>query len=136
MQSMAGKMISWGVPIFIMAPHSEEFDFQKFVDIIQEEGLEGLHESNQGVSMLGIGDGFLPGALAISAVSLGSITLFNPIGLTFPQLGAALGGIIGLSLLMWAELPRAIAALIVSAPGALIGLGIGIGIDQVITIFI
>jgi len=132
MQSMAGKMINWGVPIFILVPHTEQFDFSTFKGIISDEGLEGLHETDQGVSMLGIGDGFLPGALAISASTLGTITLFGPIQLTLPQVGAALGGITGLALLMWAELPRAIAALIVSVPGALIGLGIGIGLDQLI----
>lgn len=129
MQSMAGKMINWGVPIFIMVPHTKNFEFSKFTQIIREEGLEGLHGSDQGVSMLGIGDGFLPGALAISAASVGSITLLGSLQLTLPQLGAAIGGIIGLSALMWAELPKAIAALIVSAPGALIGFGIGIGLD-------
>lgn len=129
MQSLAGKMISWGIPLFIMVPHTSNFSFDAFREILREDGLEGLHGSDHGVSMLGIGDGFLPGALAVSAGALGAAFTAGPIAITIPQLGAALGGIISLALLMWLELPRAIAALIMSVPGALLGLTIGLLID-------
>ncbi len=129
MQSMAGRMIRWGVPLFVMVPQSRTFSFDEFRAIVSEEGLEGLHGSDHGVSMLGIGDGFLPGALAVAASSVGTAYGFGLLQLTFPQVGAAIGGIIGLSILMWAELPRAIAALIVSVPGALIGFAAGYGLD-------
>ena len=126
MQSMAAKMISYGIPIFILVPHSKTFSFEKFRDIVSDEGLEGLHGSDQGISMLGIGDGFLPSALAVSAGAYGTTAHLGVLSLTLPQLTTALGGIVGLAILMWADLPKAIAALIVSVPGALIGLGVGL----------
>lgn len=136
MQSMAAKMIHWGIPIFILVPHTKEFDFGRFRSLVDEEGLEGLHGSDQGVSMLGIGDGFIPGALAVSAAAISTTIVLGPAAITIPQLGAAFGGIGGLAILMWAELPRAIAALIVSVPGALLGLSIGYAIDPLIIEFL
>lgn len=132
MQSMAAKMISYGIPIFILVPHSKAFSFEKFRDIVSDEGLEGLHGSDQGISMLGIGDGFLPSALAVSAGAYGTAAHLGVLSLTLPQLTTALGGIVGLAILMWADLPKAIAALIVSVPGALIGLGVGLLVEHLL----
>lgn len=129
MQSMAAKMISYGIPIFILVPHSESFSFERFREIVSEEGLEGLHGSDHGISMLGIGDGFLPAALAVSAGTFGTATQIGVLSATLPQLTTAAGGIVGLALLMWADLPKAIAALIVSVPGALVGLGLGLLVE-------
>jgi presenilin-like A22 family membrane protease len=131
MQSMAGKMIQYGVPLFILVPHTRSFSFDSFREIVANDGLEGLHESDHGISMLGVGDGFLPGALAVAVGTIGTTISVGPIVLTIPQLTTILGGILSLALLMWAELPRAIAALIVSVPGALLGLSIGLLIDPV-----
>ncbi len=131
MQTMAGKMIQYGVPLFVMVPHNRAFSFDAFREIVTEEGLEGLHESEHGISMLGVGDGFLPSALAVAAGSIGTQFAFGPVTISIPQVTTAIGGIIALAILMWAELPRAIAALIVSIPGALLGLAIGILIDPV-----
>jgi presenilin-like A22 family membrane protease len=132
MQSMATRMINYGVPIFVLVPHSRSFSFEEFRNIIKEDGLEALHESDHGISMLGIGDGFLPGALAVSAGGWGTTMELGLIEITPPQIGAAVGGIISLMILMWAELPRAIPALIMSVPGAIIGLGIGYGVDMIL----
>jgi len=129
MQSMAGRMISYGVPVFILVPHSRSFTFEGFQNVIKEDGLEGLHESDHGISMLGIGDGFLPASLAVSAGTIGVAAQVGTISITIPQIGIALGGIVGLSLLMYADLPKAVAALIVSVPGALIGFGLGLLVD-------
>lgn len=131
MQTMAGKMIQYGIPLFVMVPHNQSFTFEGFRGVVTEEGLEGLHGSEHGISMLGVGDGFLPSALAVAAGSIGTQFALGPIGLSTPQVTTVLGGITALSLLMWAELPRAIAALIVSVPGALLGLAIGLLIDPV-----
>lgn len=131
MQSVAGKMIQYGVPLFVMVPHSRSFSFDSFREIITEDGLEGLHGSDHGISMLGVGDGFLPGALAVAAGSIGTQFALGPVVVSVPQVTTAFGGIIALAILMWAELPRAIAALIVSVPGALLGLAIGLLIDPV-----
>jgi presenilin-like A22 family membrane protease len=79
--------------------------------------------------MLGIGDGFLPAALAVGAGTFGTATQIGVFSATLPQLTTAAGGIIGLALLMWADLPKAIAALIVSVPGALVGLGLGLLVE-------
>ena len=132
MQSMAAKMISYGIPIFILVPHSKIFSFEKFREIVSEDGLEGLHGSDHGISMLGIGDGFLPGALAVSAGAYGTAAQFGALSITLPQFTTALGGIVGLGLLMWAELPKAIAALVVSVPGALIGFGVGLLVETLV----
>jgi hypothetical protein len=131
MQTVAGKMIQYGVPLFVMVPHSRAFSFEAFRGIVTEEGLEGLHESDHGISMLGVGDGFLPGALAVAAGSIGTQFAVGPIAVSVPQVTTALGAIIALGILMWAELPRAIAALIVSVPGALLGLSVGVLLDPV-----
>lgn len=131
MQSVAGKMIQYGVPLFVMVPHSRKFSFEAFREIVAEEGLEGLHESDHGISMLGVGDGFLPGALAVAAGSIGTQFAVGPIAVSVPQVTTALGAIVALGILMWAELPRAIAALIVSVPGALLGLAVGLLLDPV-----
>lgn len=131
MQSMAGKMIQYGVPLFVMVPHNRGFSFSSFREIVSEKGLEGLHESDHGISMLGVGDGFLPGALAVAAGSIGTKFTVGMFTLSIPQVTTALGGIIALGILMWAELPRAIAALIVSVPGALLGLVVGLMLDPV-----
>ncbi|QLH82150.1 presenilin family intramembrane aspartyl protease [Halosimplex pelagicum] len=131
MQSVAGKMIQYGVPLFVMVPHNRAFSFEAFREIVSEEGLEGLHESDHGISMLGVGDGFLPGALAVAAGNLGTQFAIGPVAVSLPQVTTALGAIIALGILMWAELPRAIAALIVSVPGALLGLAVGLLLDPV-----
>lgn len=129
MQSMNRTMLMASVPIVLLLPHSQRFSYASFREIIDEQGLEGLHGSEHGVMMLGIGDAVLPAALGIGTGVLGTAYHIGPLAVTVTQLTTALGGIVGLSLLVWADLPRPIAALTVSVPGALIGFGLGIIVD-------
>jgi presenilin-like A22 family membrane protease len=129
MQSMNASMLSRGVPVVLLFPHSPKFDYPTFIEIVRSDGLNGLHGSDQGVTMLGIGDPIIPGALAVSCSSLGAVHSLGAISVTIPQIGVALGGIFGLVLLSTINLPRAIAALTMSVPGAILGLIVGVVID-------
>lgn len=129
MQSMNQTMLTASVPIMLLLPHSPEFSYSSFREIIRRDGLEGLHGSKHGVMMLGIGDAVLPAALAIGCRSLGTVHQLGVVSVTVPQVSVVLGGVVGLGILIWAELPRAIAALTVSVPGALLGLVLGVLVD-------
>lgn len=129
MQSMNKSMLTLSVPIVLLLPHSPAFSYDSFKEIINEEGLEGLHGSDHGVMMLGIGDAVLPGALAIGASGFGTAYSLGLTTITTTQVTTILGGIVGLSILIWAELPRPIAALTVSVPGSLLGFALGVLID-------
>lgn len=134
MQGMSESLLPKGLPITFLIPHSKEFSYEKFSSVIRESGLAGLHESDQGVMMLGIGDIVIPVAIALSMGQVGTNLGTIDYIITIPQLGVLLGGLIGLGLLIWARLPRAIAALTVSVPGSLIGLVAGYMIDSQIVL--
>lgn len=134
MQSMATRMIRFGIPVFLLVPHSAQFNFTSFTTILKEDGLEGLHGSKHGVTMLGIGDGFLPGALAVSAGSIGIGTTVGPLSVTLPQVTVGIGGIASLALLSYLKIPKTLAALIFSAPGAVLGFAAGIGLSHLVTL--
>ncbi|MHC3381703.1 presenilin family intramembrane aspartyl protease [Haloarcula sp. H-GB5] len=134
MQKMNQTMLLSGLPIVLLLPHSPEFSYDSFRDIIREDGLEGLHGSAHGVTMLGIGDAVLPAALGVGAGIVGTAYHFGPVTITTVQCFAALGGILGLAALIWADLPRPIAALTVSVPGALLGFVVGLLVDPTATL--
>jgi presenilin-like A22 family membrane protease len=134
MQSMNSAMLTNGIPVVLLLPHTPAFEYETFKSIIETEGLDGLHGSDQGVMMLGIGDPIIPAAIAVSCASLGTVYSLGPIGVTLPQVSAGIGGLLGLAVLPAIELPRAIAALTASVPGALLGLAIGVLIDPSATI--
>lgn len=132
MQSMNRRMLLGGVPIVLLLPHSRAFTYSGFKSIVDDEGLEGLHGSDYGVTMLGIGDAVIPAALAVGASTLGVAYGLGPFTFTIPQVTTAVGGICSLVLLIKADLPRAIAALTASVPGALIGFALGLFLDPTI----
>lgn len=134
MQEMNQTMLLSGIPIVLLLPHSPDFSYDSFRDIIREDGLEGLHGSPHGVTMLGIGDAVLPAALGVGAGVVGTAHHFGPVTITAVQSLAALGGVLGLAALIWADLPRPIAALTVSVPGALLGFVAGLLVDPTATL--
>lgn len=134
MQEMNQTMLLSGIPIVLLLPHSPEFSYDSFRNIIREDGLEGLHGSAHGVTMLGIGDAVLPAALGVGADAVGTAHHFGPVTITNVQSLAALGGVLGLAALIWADLPRPIAALTVSVPGALLGFVAGLLVDPTATL--
>lgn len=136
MQGMSESMLPKGLPITFLIPHNQEFSYGKFSDVIENNGLAGLHESDQGVMMLGIGDVVIPTAIALSAGQLGTNIATNNFIVTIPQISILVGGLLGLGLLVWARLPRAIAALTVSVPGSLLGLAVGYLLDPKILLTI
>lgn len=136
MQGMSESMLPKGLPITFLIPHNRAFSYEKFSEVIENNGLAGLHESNQGVMMLGIGDIVIPTAIALSAGQLGTNVATEYFIVTIPQISILVGGLLGLGLLVWARLPRAIAALTVSVPGSLLGLAAGYILDPKILLAI
>jgi len=136
MQSMSESLLPRGLPIMFLIPHRREFDFEEFGSIISSDGLEGLHGSQHGAMMLGVGDLIIPVSLAISFNASSTSLALGPLSTTFPKLGTVIGGAAGLLLFAWVRLPRAIAALTIAVPSAFLGLAIGIVIDPTITVIV
>lgn len=134
MQSLNKSMLTTGIPIVLLMPHTPQFRYDAFTSIIETEGHEGLHGSDHGVMLLGIGDAVLPAALGIAAGGYGTVSTIGQLSATLPQVGAVVGGLVGLAILLWANLPRAIAALTVSVPGAVTGFALGMFIDPTTSI--
>lgn len=132
MEAMSKETFGVGYPAAFILPHNvQTFSYEAFVQTVKKEGLVSTHDDPEtGVSMLGIGDVVIPGAIAVSiryalegtepglAIGVGSLP---PVG----SLIVAVGGLVGITgLLIWE--PRKIAALTVIVPVTIASVGIGI----------
>lgn len=122
MEEVSLLAFKYGLPVAVLLPNSETFEFAAFREVVRQGSLAPTFgEGPAGCTILGVIDLTFPGALAV-AISKTATVHLGLFTVSLPALGVIGGTAIGFAVLLYLDFDEPVGVPTAVMPGALLGL--------------